>query len=239
MEAGVNNDVLLTLDDYPSAGEPMIVMLHTDANSDGAFQFGDGITVPDAPVIEGNTLVALPSAAPEEMEPSADATMFSNILYASAAQHRTKAQTYLERQNYRADRTQARLRALVHQWMYLVERPDRSAAPFADILADDFYLAFSSGPIDTLDGLDAWLKGPGSSVDATRHVIESFDTEVLDDGRHRLDFVLDWNGIRKDGTFMAAKTNHVWTVSDTGSTTFPQIERVEVTVLEPFRDIDL
>lgn len=229
--AGASTDVPLLLDGEVPAGTPMIVMLHEDVNRDGVFQFGDGITVPDRPVIEGTTLIALPTEAPEARAITPD------DIRGSAALHAEKAVTLLERAPYRGDGREARQRALVHRWMELVERPDRNAQSFQDILSDDFYLGFSSGPIDTLEDFDAWLKGPGSSVAATAHQIVSFASEPLGNDRHALNFVLDWNGLTPDGGRMQAKTNHSWTVRDNGNG-YPVIERVEVEALESFRVTD-
>ena len=62
--AGVNEDVAITVDPAPQPGEPYIVMLHYDMNDDQVFDFNDGITVPDAPVFEGNTMIAHRYEAP-------------------------------------------------------------------------------------------------------------------------------------------------------------------------------
>ncbi|MEM8697386.1 MAG: hypothetical protein AAGE05_15295 [Pseudomonadota bacterium] len=66
--AGVSHNVRITVDAEPMAGEMFIVMLHYDMNDDRVFDFGDGVTVPDAPVFEGGTMIAHRYAAPEESE---------------------------------------------------------------------------------------------------------------------------------------------------------------------------
>jgi hypothetical protein len=65
---GISHNVRITVDDVPEAGEMFIVMLHYDMNDDGAFDFNDGITVPDAPVFEGSRMIAHRYAAPAESE---------------------------------------------------------------------------------------------------------------------------------------------------------------------------
>ncbi|MEM9233749.1 MAG: hypothetical protein AAGA69_05865 [Pseudomonadota bacterium] len=64
LAAGLNTDVQLTVTTEPETGEMFVVMLHYDVNEDGIFDFNDGITVPDRPVFEGETLVALRYKAP-------------------------------------------------------------------------------------------------------------------------------------------------------------------------------
>ncbi len=63
---GVTAPASITINTVPATGERFIVMLHYDKNDDGVFDFNDGITVPDAPVFEGSTLVALRFTAPPE-----------------------------------------------------------------------------------------------------------------------------------------------------------------------------
>ena len=62
--AGSHKDVSVTIDTPTKSGDNFIVMLHYDMNRDKIFDFNDGITVPDAPVFEGHTLVALRYTAP-------------------------------------------------------------------------------------------------------------------------------------------------------------------------------
>lgn len=65
---GITHDVRITLADAPETGAMFIVMLHYDMNDDRIFDFNDGITVPDAPVFEGSTMIAHRFAAPAESE---------------------------------------------------------------------------------------------------------------------------------------------------------------------------
>ena len=62
---GMNKNVQVTVDNAPKPGENYILMLHWDVNQDKIFDFGDGINVPDAPLFEGNQMVAFPFKAKE------------------------------------------------------------------------------------------------------------------------------------------------------------------------------
>ncbi len=64
--AGSNDNVTIDVGDLPTEGDMFIIMLHSDANDDGVFDFGDGKTVPDAPVFEGTTMIAHPIPAPAD-----------------------------------------------------------------------------------------------------------------------------------------------------------------------------
>ena len=65
LSGGSHDNVSIDVSDGPKTGDMYIVMLHFDMNEDGVFDFNDGVTVPDAPVFEGQTLVALRFQTPE------------------------------------------------------------------------------------------------------------------------------------------------------------------------------
>ena len=60
---GNNKDVKITVKELPKPGENYLVMLHWDVDQDKNFDFGDGITVPDAPLFEGTKMIAFPIKA--------------------------------------------------------------------------------------------------------------------------------------------------------------------------------
>lgn len=62
--SGTQESVSIEVSPAPATGDNYIVMLHYDMNEDGIFDFNDGVTVPDAPVFEGSTLVALRYVTP-------------------------------------------------------------------------------------------------------------------------------------------------------------------------------
>ena len=61
---GTSENVSVPVDGGFAEGDQFIMMLHSDVNRDGIFDFGDGETVPDAPVFEGATMIAHPITAP-------------------------------------------------------------------------------------------------------------------------------------------------------------------------------
>ena len=127
-----------------------------------------------------------------------------------------------------------RLKSVLHYWLAIIEDPKRDAAPVREILAEDFVLNFSSGPITSYEGYEAWLKGPGSQVSASTHSVTDFDFEQLGEGIYRMNATLDWQGILPNGNEMVARTRHTWTVEDDPSERFARIKTVDVDLLVPF-----
>ena len=128
-----------------------------------------------------------------------------------------------------------RTRALVHYWLALIEDPSRNAEPVREILAEDFALNFSSGPITDFAGFEAWLAGPASAVRASTHGVENLAVRETGEGRYRVTMEFPWNGILPDETQMVARTKHTWEVEDDPTERFARIRRMDVEVLEPFR----
>lgn len=67
VQSGTNKDVAVTINPAPAEGTMLLVMLHSDSNSDRVFDFvfvEDGINVEDRAVFEGNRMIAHVFAAP-------------------------------------------------------------------------------------------------------------------------------------------------------------------------------
>lgn len=226
--AGTQNDVILTTETVPETDAAFIIMLHRDVDMDGLFDFGDGVTVPDAPVFEGYTMIASQITAPES-DPVTPA-----IIRQSAAQNAQLAANYMERSEYRSDRVPQRIKAIAHKWMSIAEAPKAQSGKARDLFANEFQINFPSGPITTDQGLSDWLSGPASQPDATRHVLSDMRIETVAPDRYRLDMTVDWNGLMPDGGRMTAQTAHSWYLIDGEGRDHPVIETVDVTIVAPF-----
>ncbi len=228
--AGKSEDVMIRLEQTPETGEPFIIMLHRDVNADGMFQFGDGVTVPDAPVFEGSTLIASPMAAP------VDGPVTPDIIRNSPSEHEAMAALYGERAGFRENAAHAKARAVVHRWLAGIERSVRSVDEVAPLFAESFTITFTSGPITSLDGIAAWLDGPPATMEATRHVLHDVTVEPLGDDRYAVGMEMEWDGLRPDGRRMTARTRHDWQMVDVGGAM--KIMTVDVEILEPFAPAD-
>ena len=225
---GRTDNVAIRLDDIPETETPFIIMLHRDVNGDQNFQFGDGVIVPDAPVFEGNILIARATIAQPE------SGLTPEIIRTSAQEHADKAAAFAERIPYRDDPDMARARALLHRWLAEIEAPKKSIDNVAPLLAPDFVLNFSSGAITDLETLNDWLLGPASSFEATRHVLHDVSVEASEDDTFIVNAQMSWNGLLPDGELMKARTAHRWSVLPNQDGAF-QIKRIDVEILERFQ----
>lgn len=130
-----------------------------------------------------------------------------------------------------------RVKSLVHYWLALIENPSRETEPFREILTQDFVLAFSSGDIRDFAEFKTWLTGPASAVAASSHEIEDISITSTGDDAFEVSMNFNWQGLLPDGTKLAAKTQHHWTIENDIKERFARIKRVDVEILEPFAPV--
>lgn len=132
----------------------------------------------------------------------------------------------------------SRLLSCNHRWHTLVEHPGRTPESFQDLMGDHFKMEFGHGSVSSYQEFCEWLRGSASSVNASRHDMESFSWEQLSDGEFRGIFILDWLGLNRDDKVMTAKTKHTWIMSDNCTDPYPKIQHMDVQFLEAFAVVE-
>ena len=130
---------------------------------------------------------------------------------------------------------QNRVKSALHYWLAIIEDPRRDPEPAREILSEDFALNFSSGKIDTFDGFKKWLAGPGSSIDASTHLVTTFKAETISENLFKMQADFEWAGIQAEGTELVAKTRHNWILTDDPKERFARIKQIDVEVIIPFQ----
>jgi len=123
-----------------------------------------------------------------------------------------------------------RCASLLHYWVALIDDPNRSAEPFAEVLADGFRLDFTSGPITELEQLGSWLDGPAAGFEATSHQFENLRVTSIDERNFEVEVDMEWAAITADG-IATARTRHLWSVVDDPVDRFAKIKTVSVELL--------
>lgn len=128
----------------------------------------------------------------------------------------------------------SRILGLKHRWHALVEDPQRSAAPFAELISADFVMDWGDGSVRGEAELADWVTSSASAVSAARHDLVSFDWAALDDGAYRAQFGLEWSGRSRSGKPMAARSEHRWRIRERPGHRYAAIERMDVELVVPF-----
>lgn len=132
----------------------------------------------------------------------------------------------------------SRARSLMHYYLALLEDPNRTLAPFAEIFADHLHLGFGTDPLTSLDDFNGFLEGTASTVDASSHVVTGFDAVSNGDGTITATIDFDWHGILPDGGRMEAATRHAWLIDDDPVDRFAKLRRADVEQIRPLVTVD-
>ena len=125
--------------------------------------------------------------------------------------------------------------AVLHYYLYNVERLTTDVQPFKEILTKDFQLNLSpQTKITTIDGLAQWLKGAATQVSITSHHPKNIS--VVEKGDYfELKVAFDWEGWTRTNKKMVASTHHVWQIVDQPNERFARIRQIDVETLVPFQ----
>ncbi len=130
-----------------------------------------------------------------------------------------------------------RLRSLAYHFHAMIEDPDRNAATFDEVLADNFTISTPGLVIDTDDEFSAWIEGISSAISATEHVMDTFVFQQTGERAYRVNITYNWRGITPDGTGLKAKSKLVWDVEDDPTQRFARITSASLEFIEPVSPI--
>jgi len=131
-----------------------------------------------------------------------------------------------------------RMMALMHYWLYNVERLTATIDPFKEILVTDFQLNFPSEQITTLDQFAIWLTKAANQLEITSHYPRDVSVESIAENVFQLRVTFDWEGVTKTEQKMTGITRHVWVATNHLKERFAKIKSMDVEVLSPFSIIN-
>ena len=125
--------------------------------------------------------------------------------------------------------------ALMHYYLFLIEKLQENAADFQEILAEDFQLNLSPTTVLTsIPQLGAWLKNVAQKITVTSHYPKHVEVKALSLNKYELKVDFDWEGWTITKQKMTAKTRHTWSIIDKKNERFAKIQSIEVEQLVPF-----
>ncbi len=132
-----------------------------------------------------------------------------------------------------------RVLALMHYWLFNIEKMDGNLEPFKAILADEFELKFSKKSIITnFEDFKVWVKNAGLETSQTNHFPENIVISELSENEYKLEVEFVWRGRNSKGAAMKAHTLHTWLIEDNIEEPFARIKNINVAYKEPFSVIE-
>lgn len=125
--------------------------------------------------------------------------------------------------------------ALMHYYLFLIEKSQENATEFQEILTEEFQLNLSPTTVVTsIPDLGAWLKSVAQKVTITNHYPKQIEVTALSLNKYELKVDFDWEGWTTTKQKMTAKTRHTWIIIDKKNERFAKIQSITVEQLVPF-----
>lgn len=211
LTAGITAEARIALDPAPKAGDPIIVMLHSDANRDGVFDFGDGVTVPDGPVFEDGVMIALRATTPLDADGITDIDIRQSFL-----EHAARAQ--------------------LHRWWLFYEDARIPRDVQVSLVTPGVRV---STPSDEISGVGAYIERLDgfARADANAHRVTDIAYEHKRDGSTRVRATIDYHhqSADTDGAVSSARLDYDVVFSPTYET-LPQVSEMTITRQGPVED---
>lgn len=129
----------------------------------------------------------------------------------------------------------SRSMALMHYYLFLIEKVVDNANEFQEILADNFQLYLSpTTTISTIEALENWLKRVAKNMTITSHYPKTMAVTKLAHETYELTVDFDWEGWTVKQKKMTAATRHTWVIKDKKNDRFAKIQSINVEQLAPF-----
>lgn len=129
--------------------------------------------------------------------------------------------------------------ALMHYYLFLIEKLADNVAEFQEILTDDFQLNLSQEVVlNSMNDLDNWLKSVSTKLVVTSHYPKNIEVKNINRDTYELKVDFDWEGWTKSNQKMIAETRHTWVITDKKNDRFAKIQSIEVEQLTPFAIVD-
>lgn len=84
---------------------------------------------------------------------------------------------------------------------------------FAD---EDLEIRLPEGPITSTKDFEKWYAGIGTRYQSNTHTIEKLEVTIPSKGDYRVDLVVHWQALGRDGKFVSQRFHQLWKVVNGG-----------------------
>ncbi|GEM_PF-5308054 len=125
--------------------------------------------------------------------------------------------------------------ALMHYYLFLIEKLQENATDFQEILTADFQLNLSpTTAISSITHLGTWLKNVAQKIAISSHYSKEVEVTTLSLNKYELKVDFDWEGWTVSNQKVTAQTRHTWVIIDKKNERFAKIQSIDVKTLCPF-----
>lgn len=84
---------------------------------------------------------------------------------------------------------------------------------FAD---ENLYMKVPEGEIDSHRGFETWYAGIGTRYQSNTHTLERIDVQIPSKGDYRVDLIVLWQAVDRQGKFISFRAHQQWKIVDGG-----------------------
>jgi hypothetical protein len=106
------------------------------------------------------------------------------------------------------------VKSFVYHWFALFDR-HVPVQQFHPLLADvGLEMRFPEAMLRSRNDFEKWYAGIGDRFQSNTHTLERVDVQVLGSGVYRVDLVVFWQALTKDGQYISFRAHQVWSLQD-------------------------
>ena len=108
------------------------------------------------------------------------------------------------------------IRSFVYQIFSLFDRHAEVSNLLLLFADDDLYMKLPEGLIDSHREFEKWYAGIGAKYQSNLHKIERLDVQILPKGDYRVELVVLWQALDRQGKFTSFRARQQWKIVDGG-----------------------
>jgi len=108
------------------------------------------------------------------------------------------------------------LKSFVYQVFALFDRHAEISQLLLLFADEDLYMSVPEGKIDSQREFEKWYAGIGSKYQSNIHSIERIDLQIPKKGDYRVDLIVNWQALDREGKFTAFRSHQQWKIVDGG-----------------------
>lgn len=108
------------------------------------------------------------------------------------------------------------LKSFVYQIFSQFDRHAEISQLLLSFADEDLYMSLPEGAIDSHRAFEKWYSGIGAKYQSNTHTIERIDVQIPKKGDYRIDLIVNWQAVDREGKFSTLRSHQQWKVIDGG-----------------------
>ncbi len=108
------------------------------------------------------------------------------------------------------------LKSFVYQIFSLFDRHAEISQLLLLFADEDLYMSVPEGKVDSHREFEKWYAGVGAKYQSNTHTVERIDVQIPKKGDYRVDLIVNWQALDREGKFTSTRMRQKWQIVDGG-----------------------